>query len=356
MAASSIKRPVTKDPAQLLGRAGQLSVGGGDAGKRPMNPKGVVKAPQVGGGAPKQPPVRAPQMPPVMPTPPIFAGGQQPGQPGRLPMPPMATEPFHLPDQPAGGPPNTRFPLNPGAMPPVNAGPAQQPIGGGDMMPPPGGPPPGGLQSFDAAPGMQAFQPGANGAPTSLPPGMQLPPNLQAAVQNGMDPQVAFDRAMQNRAQFRQNVMAQAGQQMPGAPPGPNMAGGGLNPGAGGATGSVPGGQPGPGRGPGFGSNMGGAPGGGYPGGGNDQMYRLPPGGSYQLAGAGGPQGGFMPPPQGIRNLSQVFQTMPGQQPVGMQPNLGGGANGAGGGTMQRPGMAGGGGMGPRNPMGSWQQ
>ena len=126
--------------------------------------------------------------------------------------------------------------------------------------------------------------------------------------------------------------MAAAGGGQPGMPPGPNMAGGGLNPATGGAVGSMPGGQPGPMQGPGFGSNMGAPQGGGYPIAGTNGVFQ-------------------MPPPQGIRNLSQVFQTQPGQQRIGMQPNPGGGANGAGGGTMQGGGASGG--AFQRNPMGS---
>jgi hypothetical protein len=99
------------------------------------------------------------------PSPPIFAGGQQPGMPPSIPFPTMDGAP--------------------GAMPPPGAGPDIRPTGQHPLNP-------------------------AAGAPDGLPPGMQLPPQLQQAVQAGrIDPQQAFDRAMQNRAGFRQQVMAQ---------------------------------------------------------------------------------------------------------------------------------------------------
>ena len=63
---------------------------------------------------------------------------------------------------------------------------------------------------------------------------MPLPPNLQAQVAGGqMDYQTAFNRALQNRAGFRQRAMGQMGQGgMPfAAPPGADMSRHSVGPG-----------------------------------------------------------------------------------------------------------------------------
>lgn len=118
-------------------------------------------------------------------TPPIFAGGQQPGQPPGGGLQVMDGSPGIF--VPPGGPPGAPGAPGPGDIPP-GMGPDMRPTGQHPLNP--------------AA--------GAGG----MPPGMQLPPQLQQAVQAGrLDPQQAFDRAMQNRAGFRQQVMQQQAQQ-----------------------------------------------------------------------------------------------------------------------------------------------
>lgn len=122
-------------------------------------------------------------------TPPIFADGQQPGGPPvNSPLQVMDGGPgMFVP--PGGGPPGAPGAPGPGDIPP-GMGPDMRPTG------------------------QHPLNPAAGGG--GMPPGMQLPPQLQQAVQAGrMDPQQAFDRAMQNRAGFRQQVMQQQQQGPP---------------------------------------------------------------------------------------------------------------------------------------------
>lgn len=171
----------TKQPGAMIEKARGMAVGGAmqKPGKPAMQTKPMVRPPMKADGPPPIPELKGPPMPMPGQTPPIFGG--------------------EIPDQGPQGP--------------------LQLMDGGAMMP---GAAPGGLppemdpMSGPSAPNMAGggLNPGAGSA--GLPPGMQLPPNLQAAVQAGMDPQAAFDRAMQNRAGFRQRVQAA---QQPQAPP-----------------------------------------------------------------------------------------------------------------------------------------
>lgn len=151
-------------------------------------------------------------------TPPIFAGGQQPGGP-----------PMNSPLQVMDGAPGTFVP--PGGAPDMTggwAGIARFLAPGGPAQP---GANPDAVQAMGGENAIMQQMAGMNGRPDmrptgqhplnpaagggGMPPGMQLPPELQQAVQAGrLDPQQAFDRAMQNRAGFRQRVM-QAQQQGP---------------------------------------------------------------------------------------------------------------------------------------------
>lgn len=147
-------------------------------------------------------------------TPPIFAGGQQPGGPPvNSPLQAMDGGPGMF--VPPGGGPGASGAPGPGDIPPGISGEMAANLGQIHGTPTPwtmGGSP-------DVRPtGQHPLNPAAGGG--GMPPGMgmqgmQLPPELQQAVQAGrLDPQQAFDRAMQNRAGFRQRVM-QAQQQGP---------------------------------------------------------------------------------------------------------------------------------------------
>ena len=205
-------KPLQKQPGAMIEKARGMTVGGSmqRPGKPGMQTKPAIQSIPMKPDAPAAPdfkPVASSLQGGGMPggyqTPPIF-GGQQPG--GGLQI------------------------MDGGAMVPGGNQTA-------DMVGKPGDQPfQGGYgDSVESAMGnvMTAMPPtgpnmaggGLNHAASGLPPGMQLPPQLQQAVQNGMDPQTAFDRAMQNRAGFRNQVMAQqqggASPNQPGsAPPG----------------------------------------------------------------------------------------------------------------------------------------
>lgn len=174
MAATPDKLPPMK-PQVLGGPAPPLV--GKPVAKPMLPPQGGLTSPQ-GGLAPPLAgkPVAKPMVPPQQGggTPPIMALPPGGGVTGKPQVMPMAKDPMGM--DPMG--------VKPGGLPGVSVSPIDNAIT---------------EQKAQFAGG-----------------GMQLPPKLQAMVKAGMDPQVAFDRAFQNRAGFRDQMMSQLGQAMPG--------------------------------------------------------------------------------------------------------------------------------------------